>query len=464
MAKSYEKLANDILAAVGGKENIVSAAHCATRLRLKIKDESAPDLEALRGVEGVIGVQVVAGQLQIIIGGHVSKVYKDFCRVAGIAEQEAIHENLDAPRQPVTPKSVFSDVMKYVAGTMIDMIPVMMGCSLFHVIKMFLGSSMFGLLPDDNDFMVLTDIVYNAFFVFMPIFVCSSAAKRLKMNQYMGMLMGAILCLPDFVALAGTGFTVYGIPCTITNYASTVVPALLCTWSASCVERFLSKHMPDAVTVTFTPLFTLLIILPVNLCLLAPVGNMIGTGLSMGMNAFSNLTGALGTAIMGGLWQFLVMTGMHGAFGNIVMTNFFATGVDSFIMVAWTAARWSVIGISIGALLRMKGRRNRSTNLGMLVACTVGGISEPVLFGICVQYRKTMLALFAGGFAGALYAALTHTVINAMGGGGMFTILCYGGGDSGNFINGIISCLIATGVAAAITYFFGFSKEEAAAK
>lgn len=461
MKKNYEQTAAEILSAVGGKDNIVSVMHCATRLRFKLKDESLPSAENIKKIDGIVGSQMVAGQLQIIVGSHVSKVYAELCRLGNFEQTPAIDENLDAPKEKLTVKTAFNNAMKYVAGSMAELIPVMVACSMIRVIKTLLGSTMFGLIADDSNFAVLADIVYNGFFSFMPVFIACAAAKRRGMNQFMGLLMGAILVVPAFTALAGTDFTVFGIPCVVTNYGSTVVPALLCVWVMSYVEKFFKKYIPDSVAYTFVPLLTLLVMLPVGLCLLAPLGAIIGDYISLGLDGFSRLTGTLGTAVMGGLWQFLVMTGMHGAIGNVVMANFFSTGVDSFIMVAWTAARWAVIGISLGALLRMKGKKNRSTNIGMFLGATIGGVSEPVLFGICVRFRKTMAALFLGGFVGALYAALTHTVVNAMGGGGMFTILCFAGGDLPNTINGVITCLLSTLVAALITFFFGFSKEEA---
>lgn len=461
MAKKYEETAAEILAAVGGKENVVSVMHCATRLRFKLKDESLPSSDQIKSIDGVIGMQIVAGQFQIIVGSHVSKVYAELCRMGGFEASAAIPENLDGPKEKLTVKSAFDNAMKYVSSTMAELIPVMVACSMIRVAKTLLGPSMLGLIAADSNFAVLADIVYNGFFSFMPIYIACAAAKKRNMNQFMGLLMGAILVVPAFAALAGTEFTVFGIPCVVTNYGSTVVPALLCVWIMGYVEKFFKKWIPDSVAYTFVPFLTLLVMLPIGLCMLAPLGAIIGDYIALGLDGFSRVTGALGTAIMGGLWQFLVMTGMHGAIGNVVMANFFATGVDTFIMVAWTAARWAVIGVSLGALLRMRGKKNRSTNVGMFLGATVGGVSEPVLFGICARFRKTMAALFIGGFAGALYAALTHTVVNAMGGGGMFTILCFAGGDRTNTINGVITCLLSTLVAALITFFFGFNSEEA---
>lgn len=463
MAKSYDKIAADILAAVGGKDNIVSAMHCATRLRLRLKDESIVSLDEIKAIDGVVGAQYMAGQLQIIIGAYVEKAYKEFCKQAGIEQVAAIDENLDGPKEKLTVKKALNNALKYASGSMIQLMPAMIAASLIRVVKMFLCPGMLGWIAADSDFAVLADIVYNAFFNFMPIFVGIAAAKQLKVNMFMGGLMGAILVLPAFTALAGTDFTVYGIPCNVTNYASSVLPALLCVWVMSYVERLLKKVIPETLAFTFNPLLTLLVMLPVGLCLLAPIGTYAGELISRGIEALRDLTGAFGLAVLCGLWQFLVMTGMHATLTSLAFANFLQTGVDSFFMIVGPTARWAMIGIAVGALLRMKGKKNRATNIGMVLS-TLFGPTEPVLFGICMPYRKPFIALFCGGFVGGLYAGLTHTVINSLGGSGMFTMLAFAGGDKVKTINGVIACLLSFAVAALITFFFGFNKKEAEAK
>ena len=465
MATDNKQIAKDVLAAVGGKDNVTQVTHCMTRLRFSLRDQSIPDDKKIQNLDGVMGVMRAGGQLQIIIGQNVPKVYEEVCKLSGQAMGAQIKENLDSPKGPLTIKSIFGGILSYVTGSMVPLIPAMMAAALIRTIRILIGPGMLELISAESDFYLLTEIVYNGFFYFLPIFLGAYAAKRLNMDMSLGMLMGGILIAPGLVALVGERATlsVYGLPARVLNYSQTVVPILLSVWVMSYLYKFLKKHLPETITTMFTPFLTMLIMLPVSLCALAPLGNIIGDFVGAALNFVADNGGVLGVALVGGLWQFLVITGMHQVLITASMVNMLQAGQDSCILVGASMARFAIIGIALGAFLRMKSKRRRAENIGHIFTSTIGGISEPILYDLAVRFKRPLIALFCGGFAGGIFGGLTHVTAYVIAGNGIFNVLSFVSPDDPmNFTCGIIAALISMIVSTLITYFFGFGKEELA--
>ena len=166
-----KKIAEEVLAAVGGKENVTNVVHCMTRLRFTLKDQSVPDQEAIKKLDGVIGVVVAGGQFQVIVGQNVPKVYAEVCKIGGFAQQESIDENLDGPKEKLTLKMVGKNIMDYLAGTMPQLIPIMIAAAMFKTVYVLFGPDILGWISADSDLYVLMDALYNAGFYFMPIYI-----------------------------------------------------------------------------------------------------------------------------------------------------------------------------------------------------------------------------------------------------------------------------------------------------
>lgn len=463
MAVDNKKIAQEVLTAVGGKDNVTSATHCMTRLRLTLKDMGLPNDEAIKNIAGVLGAQKVGSQYQVIIGQNVPKVYNEFCSMTGLAMQEAINENLDGPKEKLTLKSIGGHIMGYLAGSMTPMIPAMMGAGLCKALIALLGPNMFKLIAETDNLYILLNFMYDGFFYFLPIMIGFNAAKRVNIPAPLGAYMGGVLMAPAFMEMvaAGTPFDIFGIPVTMVNYSQSVVPVLLSVAFMGLVYRFLAKIMPDTVTTIFTPFLTILISIPVSLIALAPLGNIIANAIGSGLAAFGNATGFFGVAVIGAIWQLLVMTGMHVPVIMVFMLDFMEKGYQTGAIIGGGVAQWACWAVGFGAFLRLKNKQEKSQALGFAISGFVGGVTEPTMYGLCMKYKRCWLGILAGGFVGGAYAGITHVTKYVMGGASNFLgLIGYTGGPTANLINGVIASVLAFVVSAVVVYFFGFSKDE----
>jgi len=458
-----KKIASDILAAVGGKENVTQATHCMTRLRLNLNDTSIPNEEEVKKIPGILGVVQAGGQFQIIIGQNVPKVYAEFCNLTGLAVQEAIQENLDGPKEKLTPKKIGGNIMNYIAGSMTPMIPAMMAAGLCKALTAVLGPNMLKVIAETDNLYILLNFMYDGFFYFLPIMIGFNAAKKLNIPAPLGAYMGGVLLAPAFMEIvaAGTPFDIFGINVTLVDYSQSVVPVLLSVAFMGLVYRLLAKVMPDTVTTIFTPFFTVLISVPVSLVALAPLGNIISKAIGGGLAAFGNATGFLGVAVIAAIWQFLVMTGMHVPVIMTFMVDFMEKGYQTGAILGAVVAQWACWAVGVGAFLRLKNKQEKSSALGFAISGFLGGVTEPTMYGLCMKYKRCWLGIIIGGFVGGAYLGLTHVCSYVMGGATNFLMLInYTGGTTANLVNGIIGNLLGFIVSAVVVYFFGFSKDE----
>ena len=461
---NFRQLAEQVVALVGGKDNVQKVIHCQTRLRFNLKDNGLAKIDELKKTSGVLGVVQSGVQLQVVIGPTVSQVYDEVCTLVGLEGETPLDENLDAaPKQRWTPKRVGSAILDALSGCLGPVIPVITACAFFKMLTSLLGPDMLNVLPAESDLYTLFTFVGDAGFYFFPVIVGYSAAKKFNLLPVLGILMGCILMHPTFVGMADSGesFTVYGIPCdTTTNYAQTVLPVMLSVYFLSLVYKAIKKVMPDMLTTVFTPFLSVLISTPFILCLLAPLGTIVGNGISGGLAWFGNATGFFGVAIIAALWEFLVLTGMHLALMMPMMASFFETGVGSGPMISGSFATWACFGVALGAALRLREKSEKGAAFAAFISGLVGGITEPTLYGICFRYTRCFAAMALGGFVGGAYAGITNVCNYAITTSNFLSVLSFSGGSGANLLNGIIGAMLSLVVAAVATYLFGFGKTE----
>ncbi|ALS00192.1 PTS fructose transporter subunit IIB [Enterococcus silesiacus] len=459
--KQFNELAKQILAGVGGKDNVSYVTHCMTRLRFNIKDSSLPKDEELKTIPGVLGVAHSGGQLQIIIGQTVDQVYASICTLGGFSNSSPIQENLDKPKEKLTFKRLGNNILDALAGCLTPLIPLLVAASMFKMVVAIFGPGMLNILTEKSDLYTLLTFVGDAGFYFFPIFIAYTASVKFKTTTVVAMLLGGIMIHPTLVQIATDGlpFTVYGIPAQAQVYSSTVIPIILAVWVMSYVEKFFKTYLPNSLKTIFAPTFTIAIMIPLTLVVLGPAGNFIGQYISEGILAFGNLGGIahlIAIGLIGALWQFLVMTGMHLLMITTMFMLFASNGSDNFVTLGAVAASMAVTGMCIGAALRIKNKEEKNLAWSYVIAGIIGGVTEPGVYGVAVKYKRPFLGLMAGGFAGAVYASLTGVTAYALVPVANFLALSsYAGGSTTNLINGIISGIIAIVVAAAITYFVG---------
>ena len=466
MAKNnkFDELASAVLNAVGGKDNVISVTHCITRLRFNLKDNSIPKDEEVENIEGVIGVMRTAGQFQVIIGQTVDKAYAALCEVGGF-KPDAISDEVEQKEEKLTVKSVFSKFLNVLSGCLTPLIPMLIAGSLFKTIVAICGPDMLNVLSAESDLYVLFTFVGDAAFYFFPIVIGYTASKQFGVNPILGLFLGGILVHPTLTALvnAGEAFTVYGIPCSLQAYSATIFPIILSVWVMSYVEKFFNKVIPAALKMVFAPFLTIVVMLPIALCVLGPLGAFIGQYICEGILSLGDFGGIftiLAIALIGGLWEFLVISGMHWLLISTLIMVVSTNGSESLVGAAVAAASFSVGGMCLGAALRQKKTEERSLSLTYVIAQVIGGVTEPGLYGIGFGYKRPFIGMVAGGFAGALYGGIVGlTAYNLVPVASFLALLTYSGASTMNFVNGCISAAIAFIVSAVVTYVLGIENK-----
>ena len=452
-----KQIAADVLEAIGGKDNVTFATHCITRLRFNLKDDTIPNDDAIKQIPGVLGVNRVGKQYQVIIGPNVDKVYEEVCDLGGFAKQEAVEEDADAPaeKKPLTLKSIGSAIMDGLSGSLTPVIPAMLAASMFKMLVAVLGPGMLNVLKEGTDLYTLFTFVGDSTFYFFPVLIGFTSAKKFGMNAIMGAMLGAILIHPTLVSLAtdGVPFTVYGIPAQLQSYASTLLPIILTTWIGSYVEKFIKKITPDSLKVLGVPTLTVAIMLPLMLIILGPLGGWLGNYICSLIIWFGNTLGPIGAMLIGAAWEFLVMTGMHQVMITQMIMLFATNGYDPIVSVGAVNASMAVTGMCLGYWLAVKDKEEKSLAMTNMIAAFIGGVTEPGLYGTGIRARKPLIGMAAGGAAGALYCSLLGVKAYALVPVANFLALtAYAGGNTANFINGIIGGIISIVVAAGVTF------------
>ncbi|MEH7549741.1 PTS transporter subunit EIIC [Neobacillus vireti] len=463
--EKFQKMAEDVLKAVGGRDNVSHVTHCMTRLRFNLKDESLLNPDEIKKISGVMGVTQSGGQFQIIIGQVVDKVYGEFCKIGGFQTSKGRVENLDAPRKKKTLKVMGLAILDSLAGCLTPLIPLLIAASIFKMLVAVLGPNMLNVINDKSDLYTLLTFVGDAGFYFLPIIVGYTASLKFGLTPVIGMFMGGILLHPTFVQMATAKeiLSVYGIPTTPQNYASTIVPALLTVWVASYLEKFFKRHLPATLRTIFAPSLTVLIMLPISIVVLAPIGGFAGTYFSNALLSISGggIGGLVVGILVGALWQFLVLSGMHMVMISAMILAFTNTGHEGVIWPAASSSAFAVYGMCLGAFFRIKDKEERSLSLGYLISGILGGVTEPGLYGVGIKYKRPLLGIITGGALGALYSGISNTAAYTfIPIANLILPLNYSGGSTGNLINGIVATIISFVAAAIITYFIGFKKDD----
>ncbi len=464
-----KQIATRVLEEVGGSSNVVTATNCMTRLRLTLKDQSKADVEKLKKIRGVLGAQWSGSQLQVIIGQNVPKVLDEFIALSGVARGAAVDENLDIPKEKLSPKVLGNRILDYLSGSMTQLIPLLMAGGLFRTFAVILGPQLLNVISEtDPTYLFFYTTLYEATFYFLPIYLGYAAAKKLGASPVLGMLTGGILIAPSIVTAAaaeGGGIvSVYGIQIAAANYSQSVLPIILTIPVLYFVEKFFKKIMPDVLSTVFTPFCTMIVVVPIALIVLAPVGNIIGQLIANGLFSLADL-GGIGIlvvmAVLGAFWQLFVVAGMHMPVILLAQVQIIAAGYDPFVFVSTNCAMTAVWGCAFGAFLRLRNKEEKGLALGYVISAIAGGVTEPALFGVLMRFRKTMLGMFIGGSIGAVVSGILGVTYYLAGGSANFMVfLNYLQGGQMNVVYAIIGMAVAFVIAAVVVYLTGFSKEE----
>lgn len=352
-------------------------------------------------------------------------------------------------------KSAGTAVLNALSGSLVPLIPVLIGAAMFKTLIAIFGPDVLGWMPADSDIYVLLSFVADAGFYFLPIYAGYTSASYFKINGLLGAFLGAILIHPTFAAL-DQNLVVFGLTVPSLAYSGTILPILLSCWIMSYVSRGMEKIIPKVLQDVFVPFLTILVMLPISLCLIAPLGTWAGQFICDAVIILGSI-GGLGTvlsmALIGAFWQYIVMSGMHWIFITTIITILATGEVDALIFPACTASSFSIGGMCLGAFLALRNSEDKAKAMSCIVAQMVGGVTEPGLYGVGFQYKTPLAGMMVGGFCGALYAGITGVVCtNLVPVASFLVFLSYTGASPMNLVNEIIAAAIAFVVAAAVTF------------
>ena len=461
MAMDYESVSKQILEKVGGSKNITSAEHCMTRLRLILADESKADDEAVKAIKGVKSVIKQGGQYQVVIGNEVGSLFPVFKKAAGITGDAAA-----APAKAEGP--LLQRIFGFVAGIMTPLLPGMLGTGMVKVLLTLLTAV--GVMDSTQTTYQILYGMADSFFYFLPILLGWSIAKKTNHSVPLFMVMGAALVYPSFVTMmaAGTEGITYGtflgmncvylfkfIPVICTTYTSSMLPMALMAPIMCFVEDWADRVSPDLVKSFLKPMLFCLICTPILVCVLGPIGGVIGNGLAAVFSAMYGAVPWLTVGVLSALMPFIVMTGMHYALMPLFMSNLATLGYDVVILVTMFCSNIAQGGASLGVAFKTKDIETKSEGLACGVSATVAGITEPAMYGINLRFMKPMIAaVIAAGISG-LWCGLTGVKGYTMGGSPSFmSLITFIGGDASQSfgvlhgvvfgaIGGIISLVIS---------------------
>ena len=462
----YRKTAKEILNHVGGSKNIVSAAHCATRLRLVIADNSKADKTALENADGVKGVFEASGQLQIILGtGTVNKVFDEFIAIAGItASTKAEAKEAAAEKQ-----NWFMKAIKLLGDIFVPIIPAIVASGFLMGIMNaldFMNSNGFLHISTTSSIYVFATLFSNIAYTFLQILIAFSAAKAFGANPYLGAVIGMIMIHPSLqnaytVATEGVQqtqsvfFGLYHID--MVGYQGHVIPVVIAVWILSVLEKKLHKIVPEVLDLFVTPLVSVFVTGYLTLSIVGPIFVWAENAILGAIQWMLTLPLGLGSLIMGGLYAPTVVTGIHQMYTAIDIGQLAKYGVTYWLPLA-SAANVAQGAAALAVGVKSKDQKIKSLALPSSLSAFMG-ITEPAIFGVNLRFFKPFIAGCIGGGCGALYASLVHLGAKGTGVTGIFGILlCLN-----QPLQYLIEMVIAVGVAFVISFLIYKDAEPKAA-
>ncbi|MDG4971837.1 beta-glucoside-specific PTS transporter subunit IIABC [Lactococcus lactis] len=465
MAKNYDELAQDILGHVGGRDNVNSLVHCITRLRFRLKDESKADDEYLKQREGVVTVVKSGGQYQVVIGNEVTDVFDAVNKVGHLKTNEALDEqDEEAPKGFV---AKFIDLMSKIFAPILGPLAAAGMLKGIAAILSVAGMSHSGTY-------LLIQAAGDGLFQFLPFFLAYSASKKFKMDKFTAMALAAAMLYPSLVnpvsgpalytIFSGTIFatkiyyTFLGIPVIVMSYYSTVVPILFAVWFASKIEKWLRNIVPTTVKLFVVPFGTLLISVPVSILLIGPIFSWAATGVGNLLILIYNFAPWLAAGLIGGLWQILVIFGLHWGLVPIAINNVATKGFDPIIASSFTAS-FAQIGALLAVMIKTKEKKVKELSIPAFIS-GIFGVTEPSIYGVTLPMKTPFaISCVVAGITAAI-GGLLNFKIYVIGGLGIFGYLSNikAGDGVSNLIVSICTTLLAFVMAFVITMFIKIPK------
>ncbi|NFO13422.1 PTS sugar transporter subunit IIA [Clostridium botulinum] len=446
-------VANEILKNIGGKENIKSIEHCATRLRIILKDKEKIDEKAIENIDGVKGQFFAAGQYQVILGtGFVNKVYS---QIVNGSDDLA---NTSAKEDAYSEMTMLQKISRTFGDVFVPIIPVLVATGLFMGLRGLLQN--LGVEMNEN-FLLFTQVLTDTAFAFLPALVAWSTMKKFGGTPVIGMVIGLMLVAPQlpnaYGVAAGTESPIYlsmlGLSIPVVGYQGSVLPALVLGIIAAKTQKALKKVIPDVLDLIVTPFITLLVSMILGLLVVGPLMHTMELWVFGAIKGFMSLPFGLGGLVVGGVHQIIVVTGIHHAFSALEVELLATTGTNAFnAMITCGIVAQGAAAVAVA--LKTKDKKKRSLYISSAIPAFLG-ITEPAIFGINLRFIKPFVFGCIGGAAGGMLAGILKLAGTGMGVTALPGTLLY--------MNSLPQYLLINGVAIAVAFcltYFLFKAEE----
>ena len=408
MASKYDGLARIIIQNVGGKSNIISLTHCVTRLRFKLKDESKAQTDVLKDTDGIVTVIQSGGQYMVVIGNHVPQVYDAVCAVGHITPGGAVNEDGsaiegggDAPKtkEKFNPINAFVSI---VTSVFTPWLGVLAACGIVKgLVALFVA---LGVMDGAGSTYNILYSLGDCFFYFMPILLAYTASKKFGLPEFEGMIIGAAMIYPYLLGSStNVHDSLFMIPVTMPSsgdYTSSVIPIICAVAFAAWFEKLYSKYIPDTIKMFAVPLITCIVTFALTLWIIGPIAAGAGDLLGVFFNWLANFNGILLGAVVGGLWQVLVMFGLHWALIPLMLNNMAVQGFDT-AMVGMFGTTFAQVGAVAAIWIKTKNKKTKSLCAPAFISA-IAGVTEPAIYGITLPkktpfYITCVVAAVVGG-------------------------------------------------------------------
>ncbi|GAA0301750.1 PTS system beta-glucosides-specific IIC component [Gracilibacillus halotolerans] len=464
---SYEKLAKDIIENVGGEENVNSVVHCITRLRFKLKDEEKANTDVLKNMDGVVTVMQSGGQYQVVIGNHVPDVYKAVVAEGGFQSEKSVESDESSSEKKGNLFSRFVDIVSSIFTPILGVLAASGMIKGFNALFIALGW-----LSEDSGTYAILNIIGDALFYFLPVFLGYTAIKKFGGSPFIGMAIGSALVYPtvselmageaQYTLFTGTLFEspvhveFLGIPVILMSYASSVIPIILSAYFAAKVENGLKKVIPDVIRTFVVPFLTLLIIIPLTFLIIGPIATWAGQMVGSFTIWIYELSPIIAGIFLGGLWQVFVIFGLHWGLVPIAINNLMVIGRDPILALMF-ATTFAQTGAVLGVWLKTKQQKLKTLSIPAFIS-GLFGVTEPAIYGVTLPLKRPFIFSCIAAAVGSAIIGLFGTLGYTMGGLGIFQIPSMIHPEEGlnfAFWAAIVAMVVAFALAFLLTYFFG---------
>lgn len=456
----YEELCKSILKVIGGRDNIESASHCATRLRLTLKDLSIVGSDNdIKSIKGVLGLVKINKSYQIIIGPGVESVFLEFVNIAGIQNNTSTNQSdkKEEIKSSTEKKHYITSIVDFISGSFMPVLPIIVAGGLISAI-LVCCTTFFGVDPNSGTYVVLNSIYVGAF-TYLPIYVGYNTAKKLNISPMLGSLLGAVLVSNSISGVDGLDFL--GIGITTVNYAQSVLPAMIGVLFMSFVYRPLDAHLPKEIKFVMVPVITMIITVPITLIAIGPIATWIGNLLATATLWLNTNLGGFSVAAISALLPLILFSGTGGCWYPAIFASFAENGFEGFVMTGLLSANLAIAGAACAVSLKLKNKENKSLALSTGITA-IFGITEPAIYGVLIRWKKAFIASIIASSIAGLFAGMMNVVEYVFSSPSIISIIAFANpnGSLNNLIMAIITMVIAFAAGLTITLLMNVKEEE----